>query len=32
MEEFRRAGVEVEFLNRAIGETAEDKLLLQLKA
>ena len=31
MEEFRRAGVEVEFLNRAIGETAEDKLLLQIE-
>jgi len=31
MEEFRRAGVEVVFLNRAIGETAEDKLLLQIE-
>jgi site-specific DNA recombinase len=32
MEEFRRAGVEVVFLNHAIGKTAEDELLLQIQA
>ena len=31
MEEFRRAGVEVLFLNRPIGGTAEDDLLLQMQ-
>jgi site-specific DNA recombinase len=31
IEEFRRAGVEVMFLNRAIGDTAEDELLLQVQ-
>jgi len=31
MEEFRRAGVEVVFLNRPIGGTAEDDLLLQMQ-
>src|SRR4051794_8375880 len=31
MEEFRRAGVEVVFLNRPIGGTAEDDLLLQIQ-
>lgn len=31
MEEFRRAGVEVVFLNRAIGGSAEDDLLLQVR-
>jgi site-specific DNA recombinase len=31
VEEFRRAGAEVVFLNRAIGETAEDELLLQVQ-
>ncbi len=31
MEEFRRAGVEVVFLNRAIGGSAEDDLLLQVQ-
>jgi site-specific DNA recombinase len=31
MEEFRRAGVEVRFLNRPIGGTAEDDLLLQMQ-
>jgi DNA invertase Pin-like site-specific DNA recombinase len=32
IEEFRRAGVEVIFLNRSIGATAEDELLLQVQA
>jgi site-specific DNA recombinase len=32
LEEFRRAGVEIEFLNRQIGETAEDELLLQVQS
>ena len=31
IEEFRRAGVEVVFLNRAIGGSAEDDLLLQVQ-
>src|SRR6266508_330118 len=31
IEEFRRAGVEVAFLNRPIGDTAEDDLLLQVQ-
>jgi site-specific DNA recombinase len=31
IEEFRRAGVEVIFLNRSIGATAEDELLLQVQ-
>ncbi len=31
VEEFRRAGVEVTFLNRAIGGSAEDDLLLQVQ-
>jgi len=31
MEEFRRAGTEVLFLNRPIGGTAEDDLLLQMQ-
>jgi len=31
IEEFRRAGVEVVFLNRSIGGTAEDELLLQVQ-
>src|SRR5689334_23703445 len=31
IEEFRRAGVEVVFLNRPIGDTAEDDLLLQMQ-
>ncbi|MEK6246483.1 MAG: recombinase family protein, partial [Pseudomonadota bacterium] len=31
IEEFRRAGVEVVFLNRSIGSTAEDELLLQVQ-
>jgi len=31
VEEFRRAGVEVVFLNRAIGGSAEDDLLLQVQ-
>ena len=31
MEEFRRAGAEVIFLNYAIGGTAEDDLLLQIQ-
>src|SRR5882724_1928277 len=31
IEEFRRAGTEVIFLNRAIGGTAEDNLLLQVQ-
>ena len=31
VEEFGRAGVEVVFLNRAIGGTAEDDLLLQVQ-
>jgi len=31
MEEFRRAGAEVVFLNRPIGDTAEDKLLLAVQ-
>jgi site-specific DNA recombinase len=31
MEEFRRAGVEAVFLNRPIGGTAEDDLLLQMQ-
>ena len=31
MEEFRRAGTEVVFLNRAIGTSAEDDLLLQVQ-
>jgi site-specific DNA recombinase len=30
-EEFRRAGAEVVFLNRSIGDTAEDKLLLDVQ-
>jgi site-specific DNA recombinase len=31
IEEFRRAGTEVVFLNRPIGDTAEDKLLLHVQ-
>ncbi len=31
VEEFRRAGTEVVFLNRAIGDSAEDDLLLQVQ-
>ena len=31
IEEFRRAGAEVVFLNRMIGDTAEDNLLLQVQ-
>ncbi|HEY7662679.1 MAG TPA: recombinase family protein [Xanthobacteraceae bacterium] len=31
IEEFRRAGAEVVFLNRTIGDTAEDQLLLQVQ-
>jgi site-specific DNA recombinase len=31
IEEFRRGGAEVVFLNRAIGDTAEDNLLLQVQ-
>jgi site-specific DNA recombinase len=31
IEEFRRAGAEVVFLNRSIGSTAEDELLLQVQ-
>jgi site-specific DNA recombinase len=31
IEEFRRAGAEVIFLNRSIGDTAEDNLLLQVQ-
>jgi site-specific DNA recombinase len=31
IDEFRRAGAEVIFLNRAIGDTAEDNLLLQVQ-
>ena len=31
MEEFRRAGAEIIFLNRPIGSTAEDDLLLQIQ-
>src|SRR5882672_1358357 len=31
IEEFRRAGAEVVFLNRSIGDTAEDNLLLQVQ-
>ena len=31
LEEFQRAGVEVVFLNRALGETPEDELLLQVQ-
>jgi site-specific DNA recombinase len=31
IEEFRRAGTEVVFLNRTIGDTAEDKLLLHVQ-
>jgi site-specific DNA recombinase len=31
MEELRRGGVEVVFLNRSIGDTAEDDLLLQMQ-
>ena len=31
IEEFRRAGAEVVFLNRSIGDTAEDELLLQVQ-
>jgi site-specific DNA recombinase len=31
IDEFRRAGAEVVFLNRAIGDTAEDNLLLQVQ-
>src|SRR5882672_4758457 len=31
IEEFRRAGTDVVFLNRTIGETAEDNLLLQVQ-
>jgi site-specific DNA recombinase len=31
IEEFRRAGAEVIFLNRTIGDTAEDNLLLQVQ-
>ena len=32
IEEFRRSGAEVVFLNRAIGDTAEDNLLLQVQS
>ena len=31
VEEFRRAGVEVIFLNRALGQSSEDDLLLQVQ-
>jgi site-specific DNA recombinase len=31
IEEFRRSGAEIVFLNRAIGHTAEDELLLQVQ-
>src|SRR5207244_8415355 len=31
IEEFRRAGAEVVFLNRSIGDSAEDTLLLQVQ-
>jgi site-specific DNA recombinase len=31
VDEFRRAGAEIVFLNRPIGETAEDDLLLQVQ-
>lgn len=31
IDEFQRAGVEVVFLNRALGETPEDELLLQVQ-
>src|SRR5712691_7302572 len=31
IDEFRRGGAEVVFLNRAIGDTAEDNLLLQVQ-
>jgi Resolvase, N terminal domain len=31
LEEFLRAGVEVVFLNREVGQTAEDQLLLQVQ-
>ncbi|MBF8248006.1 MAG: Resolvase domain protein [Bacteroidetes bacterium] len=31
IEEFRRAGVEVVFFNRAVGQTPEDNLLLQMQ-
>ncbi|WP_352808795.1 recombinase family protein, partial [Mesorhizobium sp. M0909] len=31
IDEFRRAGVEIVFLNRPIGGTAEDDLLLQVQ-
>jgi len=31
IEEFRRSGVEVVFLNRAVGQTPEDNLLLQME-
>src|SRR5439155_15588616 len=31
IEEFRRAGAEVVFLNRSIGDNAEDNLLLQVQ-
>ncbi|MER9971563.1 recombinase family protein [Mesorhizobium sp. M0060] len=31
IDEFRRAGVEIVFLNRPIGSTAEDDLLLQVQ-
>ena len=32
IEEFRRSGAEIVFLNRAIGHTAEDELLLRFRA
>jgi len=31
IEKFRRAGVEVAFFNRAVGQTPEDNLLLQMQ-
>ena len=31
LEEFLRAGVEVNFLNREVGQTPEDQLLLQVQ-
>ena len=31
IDEFRRYGVEVVFLNRAVGQTPEDNLLLQMQ-
>ena len=31
IEEFRRSGAEIIFLNRAINRTAEDELLLQVQ-